>query len=276
MSETKTWFITGTSRGFGHLWAEAALARGDRVAATARDVHTLDPLVEAYGEAILPLTLDITDKAAVDTAIDSAHNHFGGLDIVVNNAGGGLLGTVEEAGEDEVRQVIDTNFFGPLWVTKAAVPLLRRQGGGHIVQVSSIGGVQAFPGAGFYNASKWALEAFSQSLAGEVASFGVKVTLIEPIGYATEWVASAAKTTPMTEYDEMRAAHSQSLLRTRRGDPAATAAALLEVVDAEEPPLRVFFGDWAFEAIAEEYAERLRVWERWDELAHRAHGGDTD
>jgi NAD(P)-dependent dehydrogenase (short-subunit alcohol dehydrogenase family) len=235
----------------------------------------LDPLVETFGPAVLPLALDITDRAAADAAVDAAHLHFGGLDVIVNNAGGGLLGTVEEASEDEVRAIIETNFFGPLWVTKAAVPLLRRQGHGHIVQVSSIGGVQAFPGGGFYNASKWALEAFSQALAGEVASFGVKVTLVEPVGYTTEWVASAAQATPMHEYDEMRASHSQSLLRTRRGEPAATAAALLEVVDAEDPPLRVFFGDWALEMMREEYGARLETWERWDELARRAHGDPT-
>jgi len=200
--------------------------------------------------------------------------YFGGLDVVVNNAGGGLLGTVEEVAEDEVRRLFETNFFGALWVTKAAVPYLREQGSGHLLQISSIGGVQAFPSGGLYNASKWALEAFSQALAGEIGPFGVKVTLVEPGGYATGWISSAVQAAQMPEYQPVREAHADNPVRTRRGDPAATAPALLELVDAEDPPLRVFFGDWPLEAIKAEYASRLATWEQWDELARRAHGAE--
>ena len=182
---SKVWFITGTSKGFGRVWAEAALARGDRVAATARDVTTLAPLVDRYGELVAAIKLDVTDKAAVDASIAEAHGRFGRLDVVVNNAGYGLFGTIEEVSEADARDQIETNLFGALWVTQAALPIMRAQGSGHIIQVSSIGGVNAFPTIGLYHASKWALEGFSQSLAAEVAQFGVKVTLIEPGGFAT-------------------------------------------------------------------------------------------
>lgn len=183
----KIWFITGTSRGFGREWAVAALERGDKVAATARDTSSLDDLVERYGDAILPIELDVTDRDADFAAVARAHDHFGRLDVVVNNAGYGLFGFVEEVSESEARAQIETNVFGALWVTQAALPYLREQRSGHIVQVSSIGGISAFPNVGLYHASKWALEGFSQSLAQEVESFGIHVTLIEPGGFSTDW-----------------------------------------------------------------------------------------
>ncbi len=160
-------------------------------------------------------------------------------------------------------------------MTKAALPYLRAQGSGHFLQVSSIGGVQAFPGIGLYHASKWALEGFSQALAAEVAGFGVHVTLIEPIGYTTAWSGpSAVQAEQMPEYDTIREARSKSTVRNRRGDPEATGAAILELVDAEEPPLRAFLGEWALEMIREEYGKRIANWEEWDWLAREAHGGD--
>src|ERR1700728_5270693 len=203
---SKAWFITGTSKGFGRVWAEAALARGDRVAATARDVRTLAPLVERYGQQVAAITLDVTDKAAANAAIAKANALFGRLDVVINNAGYGLFGAVEEVSEAEARAQIETNLFGALWVTQAALPIMRAQGSGHIIQVSSIGGVNAFPTVGLYHASKWALEGFSQSLAAEVAPFGIKVTLIEPGGFATAWGgASAQHARQLSAYDDARA-----------------------------------------------------------------------
>ena len=188
----KVWFITGTSRGFGREWAIAALDRGDRVAATARNTDSLQDLREKYGEAVLPLRLDVTDRTAVTAAVQQAQQQFGRLDVIVNNAGYGLFGMVEEASEAEARAQIDTNVFGALWVTQAALPYLREQGSGHIIQVSSIGGISAFRGVGLYHASKWALEGFSQSLALEVAPFGIHVTMIEPGGFSTDWSGSSA------------------------------------------------------------------------------------
>jgi len=189
----KIWFITGTSRGFGREWAIAALDRGDQVAATARDLRSLDDLVAKYGAAVLPVELDVTDRAADLAAVRQAHQHFGRLDVVVNNAGYGQFGMVEEISEEEIRAQLETNVLGALWITQAALPYLREQGSGHIIQVSSIGGISAFPRTGAYHASKWALEGLSQSLAQEVAGFGIKVTLIEPGGFATDWAGPSAK-----------------------------------------------------------------------------------
>ncbi len=154
----KVWFITGTSKGFGRIWAEAALERGDKVAATARNADAVADLAEKYGEDnALAIALDVTDKPAVAAAVKQAHEHFGSLDVVVNNAGYGLFGSIEEVSEEQARAQIETNLFGALWVTQAVLPILREQGSGHVIQVSSIGGVYAFPGIGLYHASKWAL-----------------------------------------------------------------------------------------------------------------------
>jgi NAD(P)-dependent dehydrogenase (short-subunit alcohol dehydrogenase family) len=201
----KTWFITGTSRGFGREWAIAALERGDKVAATARNLASLDDLVAKHADAILPIALDVTDRDADFAAVKRAHEHFGRLDIIVNNAGYGHFGMVEEVSEAEIRAQLETNVLGALWVTQAALPYLREQGSGHILQVSSIGGISAFMNTGAYHASKWALEGFSQSLAQEVAEFGVKVTLIEPAGYSTDWSGSSAKhSAELPAYDKIR------------------------------------------------------------------------
>jgi NAD(P)-dependent dehydrogenase (short-subunit alcohol dehydrogenase family) len=272
-SASKVWFITGTSKGFGHIWATAALERGDRVVATARDVTTLDDLATEYGDLILPLALDVTDKPAVDAAVKRAHEHFGRLDVVVNNAGYGLFGTIEEVSEEQARTQIETNLFGALWVTKAALPYLREQRSGHIIQVSSIGGVQAFPTLGMYHASKWGLEAFSQSLAAEVADFGVKVTIVEPTGYATDWAGpSAVQAEQLPAYDGVRERRLQTRAGLARGNPEATGPAILELVDAGDPPLRVFFGIGPLDIIRAEYAGRLATWAQWNDLSERAHG----
>jgi NAD(P)-dependent dehydrogenase (short-subunit alcohol dehydrogenase family) len=272
-TQQKVWFITGTSRGFGREWAEAALERGDRVAATARNIESLKALTDSYGDRVLALQLDVTDKAAVDTAVAHAHEHFGRLDVVVNNAGYGLFGTIEEVSEDEARAQIETNLFGALWVTKAALPILRAQGSGHFVQVSSIGGLMAFPNLGLYHASKWAVEAFSQSLALEVAPFGLHVTIVEPTGYSTDWSGdSAVNATPIDVYEPARAARAARVKPGMVGDPTATREAILAIVDADEPPLRVFFGRGQVERIEEEYGKRLDSWHAWKDLSERAHG----
>jgi NAD(P)-dependent dehydrogenase (short-subunit alcohol dehydrogenase family) len=269
----KVWFITGTSRGFGRVWAQAALARGDRVVATARDVKTLNPLVEQYGDLVAPLALDVNDKAAASAAVASAHERFGRLDVVVNNAGYGLFGTIEEVSESEARAQIETNLFGALWVTQAALPFMRAQGSGHIIQVSSIGGVNAFPTVGLYHASKWALEGFSQSLAAEVAGFGIKVTIVEPGGFATEWGGvSAQRATSMPIYDGARAAIAAFRAKSVPGDPEATGPAILKIVDATDPPLRIFFGSSGLPMTRAEYARRIAMWEKWNEVSLEAQG----
>jgi len=270
---SKVWFITGTSKGFGRVWAEAALARGDRVAATARRVDTLAPLVERYGNQVAAMALDVTDKAAVGAAIHQAHANFGRLDVVINNAGYGLFGTIEEVSEAEARAQIETNLFGALWVTQAALPIMRAQGSGHIIQVSSIGGVNAFPTVGLYHASKWGLEGFSQSLAAEVAGFGIKVTIVEPGGFATDWGGpSAQRATQMQAYDGARAAIAGFRSTNIPGDPDATGPAILKVVDAKDPPLRIFFGSGGLPMTRAEYARRLETWEKWNHVSLEAQG----
>jgi len=271
---TKTWFITGASKGFGREWAEAALERGDKVAATARRLETLDALVDAYGDAALPIQLDVTDKDADFDAVKRSAEHFGKLDVVVNNAGYGHFGMIEELTEDEVRSQLETNFFGALWVTQAALPIMRAQGSGHIIQVSSIGGISAFPTVGAYHASKWALEGFSQSLAQEVAGFGIDVTLIEPGGYSTDWSGpSATHSEENPAYAEVReAAKSRRSAAASPGDPKATRDAILKVVDADEPPLRIFFGEAPLEIATEDYGSRLAEWNEWQPVSVEAQG----
>jgi NAD(P)-dependent dehydrogenase (short-subunit alcohol dehydrogenase family) len=273
----KTWFITGASRGFGREWTIAALERGDQVVATARNVATLDDVVRDYHERILPLALDVTDRAEVFDAVDRGFEHFGRLDVVVNNAGYGQFGMVEELSEQEAREQIETNLFGALWVTQAALPHLREQGSGHILQVSSIGGISAFANIGMYHASKWALEGISQALAQEVKGFGIKVTLIEPGGYSTDWGgASARHATPIAAYDDAREENQRfRAARSRRpGDPFATRAAVLKLVDAETPPLRVFFGDGPLAIATADYESRLTTWREWEPLSLEAQGNN--
>jgi NAD(P)-dependent dehydrogenase (short-subunit alcohol dehydrogenase family) len=271
----KVWFITGTSRGFGREWAIAALERGDSVAATARDVASLDDLAAQFGDRLLALQLDVTDRGADFAAVRQAHERFGRLDVVVNNAGYGQFGMVEELSEDDARAQIETNLFGALWVTQAALPYLRAQGCGHIIQVSSIGGISAFPNVGAYHASKWGLEGISQALSQEVAGFGIKVTLVEPGGYDTDWAGSSARhAAPLADYDEFRqeAQRQRAARVSSPGDPVASRAAILQVVDAAEPPLRIFFGDGPLGIATRDYESRLATWRQWEPVSIEAQG----
>jgi NAD(P)-dependent dehydrogenase (short-subunit alcohol dehydrogenase family) len=276
MASPKTWFITGTSRGFGREWAVAALERGDRVAATARDAASLDDLVEQYGDDnVHAQALDVTDRSACFSAVAAAHEKLGRLDVIVNNAGYGHFGMIEEITEAEARDQMETNLFGALWVTQAALPYLREQGSGHILQVSSIGGISAFVEVGMYHASKWALEGFSQSLAQEVRDFGIHVTLIEPGGFSTDWGGSSARHSErLGAYDAVHQASDdrRASMRGKAGDPTASAAAVLKVVDADEPPLRCFFGSAPLGIAEADYASRLETWREWQPVAELAQG----
>jgi NAD(P)-dependent dehydrogenase (short-subunit alcohol dehydrogenase family) len=244
------------------------MRRGDLVAASARDPRSLDDLVAAHGDALLPLRLDVTDRNAVFEAVRRTTDRFGRLDVVVNNAGYGHFGAVEELTEAEIRAQVETNFFGALWVLQAALPIMRGQGSGHLVNVTSEGGVRAYPGIGAYHASKWALEGLSESLAQEVRDLGVRVTNVEPGPYGTGWLDVGSRhSTPIAAYDGSRPDPDAFEV----GDPAATSAALFAVVDAEEPPLRVFFGK-SFEPVRAEHMARIAEWERWQDVALAAFG----
>jgi NAD(P)-dependent dehydrogenase (short-subunit alcohol dehydrogenase family) len=270
----KTWFITGASKGLGRQWTIAALERGDRVAVAARNVDLLEELASEYGRAVLPVALDVRDREAAFAAVAQAREHFGRIDVVVNNAGSAHFGHVEEFTEQEARALMDTNFFGALWVTQAALSVLREQGHGHVLQVSSIGGLGGSPYLGLYAASKAALEGLSESLAQEVKEFGIKVTIIEPGGYRTGRVADAPHTDPHPAYEGHLRRHAEmaAVMESRSGDPEATRAAILQVVDSENPPLRLLLGEGTLNMLANAYESRLAVWRSWEAVSVAAQG----
>ncbi|MBF4507453.1 SDR family NAD(P)-dependent oxidoreductase [Flavobacterium sp. JLP] len=273
-SNKKVWFITGTSRGFGRVWADAALKRGDLVAATARNLDSIADLKEKYGKNVLILALDVTKPDQVKTAVEKAHAHFGRLDIVFNNAGYSLVGTIEEASTDDVKAMYETNIFGPLTVIQAALPFLRKQGFGHILGTSSNLGHVVLPVIGYYCSSKWAFEAIHESLAAEVKAFGIKVTIIEPGAYATEFGSqdSLKFAAGLDVYQDFKTQFFNSLGELEKGDPKATPDALFKVVDAENPPLRIHLGSQNLPWVRNAYAERLASWEEWDAVSSAAQG----
>jgi NADP-dependent 3-hydroxy acid dehydrogenase YdfG len=273
-SVNKVWFITGASRGFGRVWTDAALRRGDKVAATARMLASIADLKEKYGANVLTLELDVTNPDQVKTAVAQAHGYFGRLDIVLNNAGYSLVGTIEEASADEVRALYETNIFGTLAVIQAALPLLRKQGGGHILGTSSGLGHVTMPVIGYYCSSKWAFEAIHESLAAEVKPFGIKVTIIEPGAYATEFGSqdSLKFAAGLDIYADFKTQFFGGLKDLERGDPNATPEAIFKIVDAENPPLRFNLGSHNLPGVRAAYAERLATWEAWESVSNSAQG----
>lgn len=271
---SKTIFISGASRGFGKIWAAAFLKRGDNVVATARNTDSLKDLAEQYGDRLLPIQLDVNDRAADFAAVKKAKDHFGKIDVLINNAGYGLFGTIEETSEQEARDQIETNVFGLLWLTQAVLPVMREQGHGHIIQVSSVLGVATLPTLGIYNASKFAVEGISETLATEVKDFGIKITLVEPNGFSTDWAGASALRSEqvLPEYDGVKAAFQAGLTEGSFGNPEATTDAVLKLVDSENPPLRLFLGKVAFPWVKQVYADRLATWEEWAEVSAAAHG----
>lgn len=264
MAGGRVWFVTGASRGFGKIWAEAALRRGDRVAATARDPSFLGEMASQYAGQVLPLALDVTDHEAVGRAMACTLDHFGRVDIVISNAGYGLMGAIEEVAISEARANFETNVMGTLSVIQAAVAPMRRQGSGHILAVSSVGGLVTFPMGGVYQATKFAVEGLLQTLAQEVAAFGIKVTLIEPGPFKTEFMNSGSlkHAVPIDAYDPMRDHLSKALGPEMFADPADTVDTVLRVVDAQNPPLHVMLGS-LLPMVKDVYAARMQCWEEW-------------
>lgn len=270
----KVWFITGASRGFGRIWTEAALQRGDKVAATARNLNNIADFKEKYGEDVLNLELDVTRPEQIETAVNNAYEHFGRLDIVLNNAGYSLVGTIEEVSSQDVRALYDTNVFGPLELIKATLPILRKQGFGHILGTSSNLGHITYPVIGYYCSTKWAFESIHESLAKEVEHFGIKVTIIEPGAYATEFGSqdSLKFAEPQEIYGDFKARFFEGLGKLERGNPEATPQALFKVVDAANPPLRFHLGSNNLAEVKAAYNDRLKVWEEWDAISRSAQG----
>ncbi len=270
----RTWFITGASRGFGRSFTLAALGAGDRVAAAARDTSSLDDLAAEHGDAILPIELDVTDRDAAFAAIRQANARFGCLDVVVNNAGYGLAGAIEEITEKQARRQIEVNLFGALWVTQAALPILRAQGAGWIVQVSSIGGLAAFPLTGIYHASKWALEGLSESLHQEVEPFGIRMLILEPSGFRTDWAGSSMdRAEPLHAYEQIEAfANRRATQREENngrqpGNPNLAARALLDALDRPDTPFRLLLGNMAYDVAVDRYQSRLTEFRKGEPVA---------
>lgn len=268
---SQRWLITGSSRGLGRALAEAALAAGHRVVATARDPRALKDLAARHGQAVRLAALDVTDPDAAAGAVAVAKDAFGGLDVVVNNAGYGDIGSVEDTSLEDFRKQIDANLLGAIIVTKAAIPLLRTQRSGHFIQVSSVGGRLGAPGRAAYSAAKWGIEGFSEVLAQEMALVGVKVTIVEPGGFRTDFAgASTTLNAGHPEYDAVvgRAARMQAQYDGGQpGDPKRAALALLQLAAMPEPPLRLPLGSDAIAAISAADARRLAELDHWKDLS---------
>ncbi|WP_282636823.1 SDR family NAD(P)-dependent oxidoreductase [Sphingobacterium thalpophilum] len=271
----KVWLITGSSRGFGKIWTEAALKRGDKVVATARKINSIATLKEKYGDQVLILEVDVTNASQVQNAISKANEYFGRLDIVFNNAGYSLVGTIEESSTDEVKAMYETNIMGPIHVIQAALPILRAQGHGHILGTSSAVGIYSNPLIGYYCSSKFAFEAIYDSLSKEVAGFGIKVTLIEPGAYSTEFGSAESlkiASKKLANYDDLKSSLMENLQKLERGNPLATSEAIFAVIDAENPPLRLLLGKNDLPHIQQIYSERIQEWETWKTISEAAQG----
>ena len=258
---SQTWFITGTSSGFGRLLTEQLLERGHRVAATLRRPEVLDDLKDRHGDQLWTARLDVTDTPAVREVVGRAFDELGRIDVVVNNAGYGLFCAVEEAGDEQIRQIIDTNVIGSMQVIRAALPKLREQGSGRIVQVSSAGGQTTYPNFSYYHASKWAIEGFAETIAREVAPFGIGVTIVEPGATGTSFAASLVTAPQMPEYDSTPAGDTRRAIADGSfeisGDPHKMVQAIIESVGQEPAPLRLALGKDSYTDVRASLMRRL-------------------
>ncbi|MBE1493065.1 NAD(P)-dependent dehydrogenase (short-subunit alcohol dehydrogenase family) [Amycolatopsis lexingtonensis] len=270
MPENPVWFITGCSSGLGRALAEAVLNRGRPAVVTARDPASVADLVAAHGDRALALPLDVTDHAQVTAAVERAEATFGRIDVLVNNAGYGYLAAVEEGEDEEIRKLFDTNVFGLADVTRAVLPGMRARRSGHVVTVSSLGGLAAFGATGYYHATKFAVEGLSESLAAEVAPLGIKVTIVEPAAFRTNWSGPSMRQSAIRidDYAETAGARRAATTATyghQPGDPVRAAEAILTAVGAAEPPLRLLLGEAAY-TIATARLETLKsTFDTWRE-----------
>lgn len=258
---SKTWFITGTSSGFGRQLTEKLLARGDRVAATLRKAGALDDLKATHGDRLWITSMDVTDTTSIRRGIDEAFAAFGRIDVVINNAGYGLFGTAEEVTDEQIRHVLDTNLIGSIQVIRAAIPKLRAQGGGRIVQVSSEGGQIAYPNFSLYHASKWGIEGFIEAVLQEVASFGIDFLIVEPGPSKTDFGQGLVAPEPMAIYDDTPAGELRRLLASGgfplRGNPEKMVDSMIETIDATVMPRRLTLGGDAYAHIDAGLSARL-------------------
>ncbi|MEU4512323.1 SDR family NAD(P)-dependent oxidoreductase [Nonomuraea wenchangensis] len=270
---TRVWFITGASRGLGRAFAEAALQDGDRVIAAARNVEPLADLARQHPEDLVRLPLDVSDRAAVLAGVEQAVAAFGRLDIVVNNAGVMLFGMLEEATEEQIRAHIDVNLFGAIWVTQAVLPHLRAQGGGRILQVTTMGTGGGYPMVGLYAAGKSALDSVSEAVAMETEQFGVKLTIVQMGGYDTGlFTTGTTTTTPAPHYQELR-----DKLIAMWGDdagpaPATAAPVIMELAGLPNPPRRLIVGSGSYDLVQATLQDRMEQYRAWEHLSRKAPG----
>ncbi|GAF63551.1 putative dehydrogenase [Bacillus sp. TS-2] len=265
--KSRVWFITGASSGLGHEFAKSALQLGDRVIGIARNTDSLIDLEKEYVNTFKSFKLDITDRVSVFEVIDKAVRYFDRLDIVVNNAGNMIMGMIEEFSEFEIRQQIETNFYGAVWVSQAVMPYLRKQKSGHIVQISSIGGILAGPMTGIYSASKFALEGFSEALAQEASHFGIHVSIVEPGGYWTNLYTKMKFASINKDYDTLRESLASQEYESKDSHPKEAATAVLKLVNSDNPPLRLMLGSQIFDAAIEHEYNKIKTWKNWEDVS---------
>jgi NAD(P)-dependent dehydrogenase (short-subunit alcohol dehydrogenase family) len=267
---SKTWFITGTSSGFGRLMTESLLARGDRVAATLRKVEILDDLKVQHGERLWVTRLDVTDATAIRRVVDQAFQDLGRIDVVVNNAAYGLVGAAEELTDDQVRLQIDTNLVGSIQVIRAALPHLREQGGGHVLQLSSEGGQIAYPAFSLYHATKWGIEGFVEAVAQEVAPFGITFTLAEPGPTRTDFGAKIVSPPALAAYNHTPVGEVRRMVAGRAfpfSEPQGIVNAMIASVDQDPVPRRLVMGDGAYSRVRATLVERLSALDAQKDIA---------
>ena len=272
MSENKkVWFITGSNSGFGRSLTEAALAKGDRVIATTRHPEEIKDLVKQYPDTVKAVTLDITQAEEISSAIDTALATFGQVDVLVNNAGFGTLGAVEEIESEQVRKQFEVNCFGTLNLTKALLPHFRQRKSGHILNVSSVGGFTAFPGTGIYCSTKFAIEGYSEALAKEIAPLGIKLTLVEPGAFRTEFAGDSLATPDEQIDDYEETAHKfvkmqEEMSGEQPGDPDKAAQAMIKVVESDNPPMRLVLGEDALKATRQKIETFQKELDEWEDV----------
>jgi NAD(P)-dependent dehydrogenase (short-subunit alcohol dehydrogenase family) len=271
-SSHRVWFITGTSQGFGHELVRSALKRGDSVIATSRTPEKVMADFEEHSDHLLAISMDLHDSAQISSTVQKAIDHFGRIDVLINNAGHGLLGAVEEASDEEISNVYETNVFGLLRVTRAILPYLRKQHSGHIVNISSIGGLVGIAGWGIYNSTKFAIEGLSEALAQEVAPLGIHVTIVEPGPFRTDFLGSSLTTASkvISEYDKTAGRTRASAVERnnkQQGDPLLAAEAIIQAVLSEKPPLHLLLGEMAYELANKKLDELKNEFSTWQELA---------
>ncbi|MEK8126720.1 oxidoreductase [Paenibacillus filicis] len=266
MNKNSVWMITGCSTGFGRELAKATIEAGYNVVVTARSLNSIMDLVSGHTDNVLAMELDVTKPDQIKKTVSATMENFGRIDVLVNNAGVGYFSSIEEAVEEETRKMFEINFWGLMHMTNAVLPSMRRQRSGHVINISSIGGLASFPGVGYYNGSKYAVEGISESLAQEVAPFNIRVTLIEPSNFRTDWSGrSAVKTkSAIKEYEDLIAPFINGENHGKEpGDPQKAAEAIISMAESKEPPLRLLLGSDAYHLVVNKYTESLKNFETW-------------